>query len=190
MMPYEKEAVLAKVATLLSEQEITWALGGSMLLYHSGVTDKVETIELVVVPDDFNRLDAVLSALGEKLPRVPSQFYATRFFNKYVIDGLEFAVMSGLMLHFKGFLYRYRFNREAIVSMLPIGDVFIPCTALEDWYVLYQMMPWRQDRVEALELYFASHGLQHPERFDVLRRQPLPPAVLTSILRFIGLARA
>lgn len=185
-----KKMVLAKVATLLSKDEITWALGGSMLLYCNGITDTVDSIELVVVSEHFKKVDSILSKLGQKLPRVPSSFYATRFFNEYVIDGVEFYVMSGLMLHFKGFLYRYHFDKSNIVSMLPVGDVFIPCTALEDWYVLYQMMPWRQDRVEALELYFASVGPRCPERFQVMRRQPLPPAVLTSILRFIGLARA
>lgn len=189
-MHNQKENVLAKVAALLSEQQIIWALGGSMLLHCNGVTDNVESIELVVVPEDFEKLDQVLSPLGEKRPRVPSPFYATRFFSEYIIDGVEFDVMSGLMLHFKGFLYRYQFGRSAIVAMLPVGEVFVPCTALEDWYVLYQMMPWRHDRVEALERYFASHGPQHPERFSVLRQQPLPPAVLTSILRFLGLARA
>ena len=98
--------------------------------------------------------------------------------------------MSGLMLHFKGFLYRYHFDRTNIVSMMPIQDVFVPCTALEDWYVLYQMMPSRQDRVDALERYFAANGLRHPDRFTILREQPLPPSVLTNVLRFVGLARA
>lgn len=181
-------SALYKITKLLSENEVLWAIGGSILLRLSQVTQEADRIDVIISPEEIAKVDALLTPLGEKHTRVPSPHYATRFFCEYTIDGQQVHVMSGLTLHYKGFLYAYPFEKTSIVSMLPLEDIFVPCTALEDWYVLYQMMPWREERVKALEMYFRSKGPAHAERFAVLRRQPLPPAVFVNITRFLSLS--
>ncbi|NCB28661.1 MAG: hypothetical protein EOM63_02715 [Clostridia bacterium] len=188
MMQAQQEVVLCKVAEQLSAANILWALGGSMLLCKNGIVDHSDDIDLILAPEDAPRADAILSSLGKKYPRVPTPSYATQFFHRYDIDGVHLTIISGLTLHYKGFLYRYQFDRDAIVSMQPVGHVYVPCTALEDWWVLYQMMPDRAERFLALDKYMSSHGVRYPERFGKLRRQPLPPAVLAGIRRLGSLA--
>lgn len=174
--------VLVRIAEAFCTQEILWALGGVTLLACSGIDIEAERLDLIIDSADIAKVDLLLSAWGEAHPRVPSPRYASRFYCRYTIEGADVHVMSGLVLRDKGFLYTYRFDRETIASMLPVENVYIPCTALEDWYILYQMMPWRETRVKALREYFLQNGVARPERFAAMRRhQPLPPAVLASI---------
>ena len=188
MMQPEQERVLCDVAARLSEAGVIWALGSSMLLCKNGIIPESSDIDLILVPKDAPKADAILSSMGQKHPRVPTPNYVTQFFHKYDVSGVSVTLIAGMTLHYKGFLYRYLFDRDAIVSMQPLGGVYLPCTALEDWWVLYQMMPDRADRFAALDKYVSSHGIRYPERFSKLRRQPLPPAITAGIMRLVSLA--
>lgn len=186
-MPDTQMKVLANIARLFSEEKVLWALGGSTLLYMHKIVEHTDRIKLIITPEGAAAADAILSRIGEKHPRVPSRHYATQFFSEYTIEGQTVFIISGMTLHYKGFLYSYPFGRESIVAMLPLDGIYIPATAIEDWYVLYQMMPNREQRVASIEKHFATHGLMHPERFEALRHQPIPPVVIANIGRFRSL---
>lgn len=188
MMQLQQENVLCRIAASFDEQSIIWALGGPMLLCNEGILEECDIIDILLMPQDIKKADALLSSLGEKHPRVPAPAYVSQFFHTYTIDGVFVNLVSGMTLHYKGFLFRYPFDKSAIVSMQPMQGLYIPCTAPEDWWVLYQMMPDRADRYAAVDKYLSSRGLRYPERFDKLRRQPLPPAILAGIYRLSSLA--
>lgn len=188
MLQSQQEAVLCRIATQFSEAEVLWALGGPMLLSQEGIIEKCEIIDLLLDPQDIAKADEILTAMGEKLPRVPIPIYVSQFFHTYIVGDVYVNLISGLTLHRNGFLFRYPFDRNAIVSMQPLQNVYIPCTAPEDWWVLYQLMPDREAYFEALDKFLSSRGPRYPERFEVLRRQPLPPAILAGMNRFACLA--
>lgn len=63
----------------------------------------------------------------------------------------------------------------------------IPLTSLEDWYVIYQLIPNRSAKVSLIEGYLRSNGIK---RADLLRRmlaQKLPPEVKENIAGMLDL---
>lgn len=188
-MLHPQDAALCKIAKLLSEKEVFWAVGGATLLRLRGVADDSPRISLIISTEDMRTVDELFCSIGQAYPRELSPNFASRFFCRYTIDGQEVDVVSGLTLHYKGFFLTYPFRRDSIVSMQRLADdVYVPLMALEDWYVLFQMMPHCDGQVQAIERYFASVGLQFPERFDVMRQRSLPPAVIASILHWTSMS--
>lgn len=184
-----QDVILGRIAALLSQYSVLWAVGGATMLRLRGVIPKSKHITILVSAQDAPTVHTVFTQIGQAHTRELSPNYASRFFCRYTIEGEEMQVISGMMLHYKGFLFTYPFDRNAITRMCPVDDVFVPLTAIEDWYVLYQMMPGREQSIDAIEHYFAENGLVNPERFEVMRRNALPPAVIASIFRWTSMLR-
>lgn len=183
----QQDTILEMVAQLLDDKQILWAVGGTTLLRLYGITKESNHITILISSKDIKMVDRLLSSVGQKHPRELSPSYASRYYCRYTVQNQEVQVISGMALHYKGFLFTYPFARQSICQMCRLRNVALPMMAIEDWYVLYQMMPGRETAVENIEHYFATHGLQNPDRFESMRRYPLPPAVIASILRWTSM---
>ena len=85
--------VLKKIAHILNENNITWALGASMMLYFRNVTDTFHDIDLMVCNEDAIKTKEILSSIGVLQPQNPNSKYQTKEFLEYVIDDVDVDVM-------------------------------------------------------------------------------------------------
>jgi len=151
----------------LNEAEVTWAVGASILLYHHSLVDNPKDIDILVDITDIHKVDNILKNLGEKTAREKCEDYSTEYFYEYVIKEIDVDVMAGFIINHEEGSYKYTFDKISINETMDIDGVKIPLTSLEDWYVLYQLIPRRQFKVELIENYLKLKGIR---REDLLRR--------------------
>lgn len=138
--PENKLQVLAKLAETLNAAEITWAVGGSLLLYLHQKTDTFHDIDLMVCDEDAEKLKAALLSLGTLAPPNPNPQYKTRYFFEFTIDGVEVDVMAGLVIVRGGREYDCTFTKKRIAEYRILGGARVPLQALADWKRYYRLM--------------------------------------------------
>ena len=82
-----------------------------------------------------------------------------KYFYEYVIDGVDVDVMAGFAINHNNGVYEYVFDNTSISEFKIINGVSIPFTSLEDWYVIYQLIPNRDPKVNMIEKYLLSNGI-------------------------------
>lgn len=150
---------LAKIGKSLNEFNVTWAVGASLMLNQYRLIDKPNDIDLIVVLADIHKADMILKSLGEKKKWEETSTYGTKYFYEYIIDGIDIDVMAGLAVNHDEGVFDYIFNDQSVSEFEQIGGINIPFTSLEDWYVLYQLMPNREPKVKMIEDYLISEGI-------------------------------
>lgn len=178
------ETCLKKIAGLFNQNGVCWALGASMLLHYKGLAAQPQDIDLMVAPEDASLADRLLCSLGQKQPPSPHAAYGTRHFYEYKIDGIDIDLMAGFAIFHSTGSYKYRLDKTQFEYMT-LDGVSIPLCPLEDWLVLYALMPNRHAKVEAVRQYLAKNGA----RAEVVRtrlQEPLPPEVKALLLPFVG----
>lgn len=158
---------LRLIGERLNRDGILWAVGASVMLNQYGLVDRPNDIDLMVDINDIDKVDCILKELGNKKYREKVEEYATEYFYEYVINGSDVDVMAGLTINFCGGSYRYIFDKSSIARIVDIDGVDIPLTSLEDWYVLYQVIPNREKKVVMIENYLKDNGIT---RIDLLKR--------------------
>lgn len=68
--------------------------------------------------------------------------------------------MAGFVVNHNNRAFRYIFDKSSISEYKVINEVKIPFTSLEDWYVIYQLIPNRKAKVEMIEKYIVSNGIK------------------------------
>ena len=76
----QKLEVLASVARRFNEENITWAVGASLLLYLKGKTEIFHDIDIMLMEADADKAKAILSELGVVEEPAPRAQYKTRHF--------------------------------------------------------------------------------------------------------------
>lgn len=146
--------VLSKIAHMLNENQVLWAVGGSMLLYFKGKTDHFHDIDLMVGESDIETVRSLLLSMGELSPaRTDLQTvtqYKTRHFLEFTIDGVEVDVMAGLVIVKNGRDYDCSLFPEQVAEQIPLGEELIPLQALSDWRRYYELMG-RASKVEMID---------------------------------------
>ncbi len=177
---------LVKIAKILNDAGIAWGVGASMLLAQYGLADNPADIDIIVALDDIDEVDALLSSLGSsKKQKEKSEVYRTDFFYEYIIDSVEIDAMSGFKIKLPGCVFEYKFNRESIPRSFMIEGIQVPFMSLEEWYVLYQLMPGREYKAGLLEKHFDKSGIEYPYLLEhFLEDTSLPPVVKKRIRRF------
>jgi hypothetical protein len=176
-------ATLRQIAEQLNSQQLVWAVGGSIMLSHYGLAQEPNDIDLLVDLKDIAKADEILSSVGEKKNRVTVGQYSTKYFYEYVINGFDVDVMSGLAInHQAGTLY-YIFDEQSIAGYKEMGGIKVPLNSLEDWYVLYQLISGRHERVDAIEGYLESNGVTRPDLLIRMLRLNLPDDVRANVYR-------
>ena len=156
-MNNQLEFVLKKIAKLLDDQNITWAVGASIMLNYYGIVQGPRDIDILIDLKDINKLDNILSDLGEKQERFPNEIYKTRYFYEYIIDGIEIDVMAGLCICFGGKDYSFDFTKDSIGDFMEIDNIKIPLAKLNDWYSIYKLLPNREEKITLIKKYMENN---------------------------------
>ena len=153
---------LSNIGEKLNSSNITWAVGASILLNQFGLIDKPNDIDIFVDIKDIERADKILKNIGEKKVYENTSTYSTEYFYEYVIDGIDIDVMAGFAINHNSGVFEYVFDHDSISEFKIINGVRVPFTSLEDWYVIYQLIPNRQFKVDMIEKYLLSNGIKNP----------------------------
>lgn len=189
LMNPEQRQVLVKTGELLNGNHITWGVGASMLLAQYGLAENPADIDIVVALEDIETVDSLLSSLGTiKKQKEKSDIYLTDFFYEYVIDTVEIDVMAGFKIKLPdSSVFDYKFDKESIPHTFEIDGTYIPFMSLEEWYVLYQLMPNREYKADLLEGYFEKQGVEYPRLLEkYLQKKTLPKRVKDKIGRLFS----
>ncbi|CEO05635.1 Uncharacterised protein [[Clostridium] sordellii] len=68
--------------------------------------------------------------------------------------------MAGFAINHDNGVYNYIFDNMSISEYKLINGVSIPFTSLEDWYVIYQLIPNREVKVDMIEKYLLTNGVK------------------------------
>lgn len=158
---------LIYISDKINKKNLTWALGASLVLYFHGLVDSPKDIDLLVSLEDVEQLDGLLCELGEKKYREKVELYSTERFIEYSINSVDLDLMAGLTIAHSEGLFRYPFDTASITEFRTVNGVKLPLTSLEDWYVLYQLIPNREHKVLLIEEYLIKNGIKHR---DLLKR--------------------
>ncbi|MEG0308531.1 MAG: hypothetical protein RR636_11340 [Clostridium sp.] len=152
---------LSHMGSKLNEANVLWAVGGSILLNNFGLIDKPNDIDILVGIDDIKQVEEILDNMGQKKIWKKTDIYSTQYFYEYIINGVEIDVMSGFNINHSNGVFEYNFDYKSISEMKDVSGVSIPLTSLEDWYVLYQLIPNRESKVMLIEKYLLSNGVKN-----------------------------
>ena len=173
------EQVLEKVVACLQHEQIHFGIGGSLLLHHHGLPVTPRDIDLVVALADAERAVLLLSEMGTVLEQDEASLYATEVFQEFIIEGIDLDLMSGLQVRHDEGVFVYPFDEQSIDSA---GRPFM---ALVDWYVIYQLIPGREQKVTMIEDVFTKQEVDR-KRLEQLRSLVLPQVVRNRIDQWLN----
>ena len=94
----EKINLLKRIAHRFKEEQIEWALGGSMMLYFKKIVPFFDDIDLMIFFSDVDRVRSILLVMGELKPENPKAKYQTKSFMEFIIEGIDVDVMAGFAI--------------------------------------------------------------------------------------------
>ena len=153
---------LSYIGEKLNNSNIAWGVGASILLNQFGLIEKPNDIDIFVDIKNIQRADEILKSIGKKKKWEKTATYSTKYFYEYLVDGVEVDVMAGLAVNHNSGVFEYIFDYNAISEFRLVNGVNIPFTALEDWYVIYQLIPNRETKVKMIENHLLSNGVKKP----------------------------
>ena len=139
--------VLAVVAQRFNRENITWAVGASLLLYLKGKTEVFHDIDIMLMEADAENAKAILSELGVVEVPEPRARYRTRHFWECVVDGVDIDIMAGLVIVSDGKEYDCPLRQEEIEETVSVNGQAIPLHSLSAWKHYYRLMG-REDKVK------------------------------------------
>ena len=172
---------LSLIGEKLNQANILWAVGGSLMLSQYGLEPNPGDIDILVAIQDAEKADIILEALGKKKQNESAGVYESKFFYQYRISGVDVDVMAGFAIRHSEGIFQYPFDQKSVTEIKLINDIPIPFSSLEDWFVLYEIMPARESKADAISAYLRRFGLHHRELLLRALEGNLPKEVQYSI---------
>lgn len=153
--PKKQLAALSKLAQALNRENVLWALGGSMLLYCSGISTEVHDLDILIAERDVPAAERALLCLGTKKPEEPNTGFCSRYFGEFVIDGVEVDVIAGFTIVTPEGVRRFPLMETEVSGQMEIGGEEIPLHSLRVWRMYYGLMG-RTEKVRLLDNFFTQ----------------------------------
>lgn len=140
----EKLTVLYKVAKTFNENDIVWAVGGSLLLYFNNLVENFDDLDIMVMEEDAENAKDILNNLGEQTHSPSKPQYKTTHFYEFTVDGVDIDLMGGFTIIKDDIEVDCSLSPETITEHHIINDVDIPLHSLEEWRKYYYLMGRRE----------------------------------------------
>jgi len=141
---------LSLIAKELNQNNVTWAVGASMLLYFKGIVTEFHDIDIMVTEEEIDLVKEVLSTFGSLQDPNPNITYKTKHFMEFLVDGVEIDVMAGFVIINKGEEHHFALMKENIKEFTQISGITIPLQSLDEWHTYYQLMG-RDEKVNLID---------------------------------------
>jgi len=181
---------LVEIARALNQAGVHWGVGASVLVYYCGLVDTPHDIDILTSELDVETVATILGSLGRETQGDPRSLYSTSRFLEYVVDGTNVDVMAGLAIKHTDGTYVLPFDDRSVTMTRTENSVTIPFTSLEDWYVLYQLIPGREAKVKLIEDHMLNSGIADLSVLERAIARELPPHVRARTLRLMESCRS
>lgn len=135
-----KLEILSTVAEHFHREEVTWAVGASLLLYLKGKTDLFHDIDIMIMESDVEKVRAIMSRLGVVHPPNPDVRYGTRYFIECTVEDVDLDIMAGFTIVHNGVKYDCSLKEDEIAESILINKQRIPLHSLARWKRYYELM--------------------------------------------------
>ncbi|KPU42693.1 hypothetical protein OXPF_37470 [Oxobacter pfennigii] len=148
----KKLAALVKIAEILNQNGITWAVGASSLLYIKGITHDFHDIDIMISENDVEKVKALLSDYETLQQRIPNAQYKSKAFLEYMIEGIEFDIIAGFTIVAEDVEHYFPLKKENIKEITFIDNMPIPLQSVEEWKTYYSLMG-KIEKAQMIELH-------------------------------------
>ena len=132
--------ILSQIAKKLNEGHITWAVGGSLLLYFKGIVDEFHDIDLMVHADDAEEAKSLLMEMGELQKPAYENPYKADHFYVFLVEDVEVDLMGGFTILKADGEHRCFLRKEDIYEKVLVDGEQIPLHSLTEWRRYYELM--------------------------------------------------
>jgi len=136
----KKLTVLTKIAHHLNAAGITWAVGGSMLLYFKNIVSEFQDIDIMIKDRDAEAAKKILLGMGTLEPPKASAKFKSKAFYEFTIDGVDIDVMAGFVIVNNGKEHDCSLQEKEITQTILLGNETIPLHSLAAWRRNYSLM--------------------------------------------------
>lgn len=142
--------VLSNIARKLNQRNLTWAIGGSLLLYFKGITNEFHDIDIMVAEEDVKVLKEIMLTFGQLLPPNPKVEYKTKHFLEFNVEGVEIDVMAGFTIVNRENEYYFPLRAGSVNDFTEVNGVSIPLQSIAEWRKYYELMG-RTEKVKMID---------------------------------------
>lgn len=146
----KKLLVLSNIAEKLNQRNLTWAIGGSLLLYFKGIMDQFHDIDIMVAEEDAEKLKEIILTFGYLLPPDPKLQYKTKQFLEFIVEGVDIDVMAGFTIVNKEKEYYFPLRPGSVNDFTEVNGVVIPLHSVTEWRKYYELMG-RTEKVKMID---------------------------------------
>lgn len=153
----QKIELLKKIALQFEKAHITWALGGSMMLYFKGIVPVFQDIDLMVADADAQTAQSILCSMGQMQQQTPNPKFRSKAFMEFVIDAVDVDVIAGFAIVSGDSVVDCSLQKEQIVERMPLGEACIPLQSPALWCRYYRLMD-RTEKAQMIEQALSDSG--------------------------------
>lgn len=146
----EKLQILSKIANSINQKKITWAIGGSVLLYIKGFVNNFNDIDIIVTEEDVKSLKDIMLVHGQLINHTPNAKYQTKHFYEFNIDGVDFDIISGFTIVNNDQLHYFPLDKKDITDLIKLDGNKIPLHSIKQWCLYYELMG-RMEKVKLID---------------------------------------
>lgn len=150
-----KLEVLRKIAKELNRQNVTWAIGASVLLYFKGIVNEFHDIDIMFDEKDAKKIKHIFDHFGKHIVSPPNEMFKTKYFYEYIVDDIEIDCIGGFIVVKDGIDYDCSLKVEEITNHILLDDVDIPLYSLDKWKYFYFLIN-RSSKVKMIEDYYKN----------------------------------
>lgn len=176
---------LASVLKTLKENKIRCGIGGSYLLQLYDLCDEPNDIDFWVEPNDMQKVRLLFREYDEIIEKIqlPAQYhYKFRYFD------MDIDFVACFITRPNQHEYVYNIRPESIEIITTSDGLDIPCTSLEDWYIVYKLLN-REEKASLIEKYIYKKNIvktnERLNRFIKDKENVLPQRVTNDVNSFV-----
>lgn len=147
-----KLQVLCRIAEAFNTENITWAVGASLLMFLKGITSDFHDIDIMIAEEGAIKTRDILSSMGTLHTSEVSATFQSKIFMEFIIDKVEVDVIGGFRIINDDGTHYFPLSKEMINEVITIDSTSIPLQSLVDWRLYYQLMG-RQQKAELIDTY-------------------------------------
>lgn len=147
------QKTLDKLIKILRDNEVVCGIGGSYLLQIYQLYSEPDDVDFWVAPDDIKKvkhLFAQYEEIEEKIQLPPEYHFKMRYYD------IDVDFVACFMVKPNKNEYVYNIMPENIEMIDMGGGKYMPCTSLEDWYIVYKLLK-RDEKAELIKDFLCKH---------------------------------
>lgn len=150
------QSTLDSILKILKENQICCGIGGSYLLQVYHLCEEPKDVDFWVAPEDISKVRKIFSQyeeIEEKI-QLPAEYHFKMQYDDIQVDFVACFIVQPNQNKFV-----YNIMPENI-KLINVGDDrILPCTSLEDWYIVYKLLK-RHDKAELIKKYIYQKNIE------------------------------